>query len=114
MKNLKKLYGFRRFKSVSLSGDYSFLVLLLRRFGCLGVSRDCVDADQAGRAGDNWKGQLFISGNDDGFPKRSGNQRRDSVFLNIVAKNTIIGVAVFISFIVSVLFAFFSVMFVLG
>lgn len=114
MKNLKKLYGFRRFKSVSLSGDYSFLVLLLRNLCGYGLSGNSVDVNQASRAGDNWKGQLFISGNDDGFPKRSGNQRRDSVFLNVVAKNTIIGVAVFISFIVSVLFAFFSVMFVLG
>lgn len=108
-----KTYGFR-IKNLSLFDNYSFLVLLLRRFGCLGVSRDCVDADQTSRAGNYREGQFFISGNANGFPKRSGNQRRYSIFLDVVAKNTIIGVAVFISFIVSVLFAFFSVMFVLG
>jgi len=112
MKYLKN-HDFRN-KNLSLFDNYSFLVLLLRRFGCFGLSRDCVDADQTGRAGNNWESELFISGNANGFPERGRNQRRDSVFSHIMAKNTIIGVAVFISFIVSVLFAFFSVMFILG
>ena len=112
MKYLKN-HDFRN-KNLSLFDNYSFLVLLLRRFGCFGLSRDCVDADQTGRAGNNWESELFISGDANGFPERGRNQRRDSVFSHIMAKNTIIGVAVFISFIVSVLFAFFSVMFILG
>lgn len=112
MKN--KAYGIRKYKDFFVFDNYSFLVLLLRRFGSFGLSWDSVDADQGGRAGVNWEGQFLISGSDDGFPQRSRNQRRDSVFSNGVAKDAIIGVAIFMAFIVSVLFAFFSVLFVLS
>jgi hypothetical protein len=112
MKNL--LYGFRKFKNVVVLSDYSFLVFLLRRFGCFSLFRDCVDADKGSRAGIDRESKFFAGGNYDGFPQRGGNKRRDSLFSNCVAKNTIIGVAVFIAFIVSVVFSFFSVLYVLG
>lgn len=112
MKN--KAYGIRKYKDFFVFDNYSFLVLLLRRFGSYGLSWDSVDADQGGRAGVNWEGQFLISGSDDGFPQRGRNQRRHSVFHNSMAKTAVIGVAVFIAFIVSVLFAFFSVLFVLS
>ena len=112
MKNL--LYGFRKLKNISISDNYSFLVFLLRHFGCFSLSRDSVDADKGSRAGANWEGQFFFGGSDDGFPQRSRNQRRDSVFSNGVAKDAIIGVAIFMAFIISVVFSFFSVLYILG
>jgi len=112
MKNIK-LYDFR-IKTFAVLSDYTFLVLLLRHFGCFGLSRDCMDADKGSRAGTDREGQFLISGHDDGFPQRGRNQRRDSVFSHGVAKNAIIGVAVFIAFIVSIVFSFFSVLYVMG
>ncbi len=112
MKNL--LYGFRKFKNVVVPYHYSFLVLLLRDCCGDGVSWNRLDVDKGSRAGIDRESKFFAGGNYDGFPQRGGNKRRDSLFSNCVAKNTIIGVAVFIAFIVSVVFSFFSVLYVLG
>ena len=112
MKN--KAYGIRKYKDFFVFGDHSFLVLLLRRFGSFGLSWDSVDADKGSRAGANWESQFSSGRTDDGFPQRGRNQRRHSVFHYNMAKTAVIGVAIFIAFIVSVLFAFFSVLFVLS
>lgn len=113
MKNIK-LYGFRKLENLSLFGDYSFLVLLLHRFGCFSLPRDCVDAYEGSRAADNRESEFLISGDNDGVSKRSRDKRRDSVLSHVVAKNNLIGVAIFIAFIISVVFSFFSVLYVLG
>lgn len=112
MKNIK-LYDFR-IKAASVFNDYSFLVFLLHRFSCFSLSGDCVDAYKGGRAADSREGQFLISGNNDGISQRSGDKRRDSVFPNPVAKNTIIAIAIFIAFIISIVFSFFSVLYVMG
>jgi len=112
MKNL--LYGFRKFKNVVVPYHYSFLVLLLRDCCGDGVSWNRLDVDKGSRAGIDRESQFFACGNYDGFPQRGRNKRRHSVFPNLVAKNTLIAVAVFIAFIISVVFSFFSVLYVMG
>lgn len=112
MKNIK-LYDFR-IKTSSVFNDYSFLVFLLHRFGCFSLSRNCVDAYEGSRAGTDRKSQFFAGGHNDGISVRSGDKRRDSLFPNPVAKNTVIAMAIFIAFIISIVFSFFSVLYVMG
>lgn len=112
MKNIK-LYDFR-IKTSSVFNDYSFLVFLLRRFGCFSLSGDCLDADKGSRAGINRQSQFFACGGNDGVSDGSRDKRRDSVFPNPVAKNTIIAIAIFIAFIISIVFSFFSVLYVMS